>query len=523
MPESAMEREPGREAPNFRITALIVASALIMEQLDATVLATALPSMAKDLAVNAPQMGMALTSYLLSLAVFIPASGWLADRFGARSVFRIAIAVFMLGSLLCGVSTTLGFLVFSRLLQGLGGAMMVPVGRLVLMRTTAKSDYISAMSWMLVPALIGPIIGPPLGGFIVSYFNWRWIFYINLPIGLLGILLVTVFIEDVREDTVGRFDFVGLVFSGLSLGCLLFGFEMASDSNDGARAALLIAGGLVAGLLYLRHARLAETPILDLRLMNVRTFRLSVIGGSLTRITQGAQPFLLPLMMQIGFGLSALESGLITFATAIGSITMKMAAASVLRRFGFRNTLIVNGVLAAGFYAVCAAFRPGWPEWAIYVVLTAAGFFMSLQFTAYNTVAYDEIPRARMSSATSFYTTFQQLMLSLGICVAALTLHGSMLAAGRDQASLGDFSVAFLVVAGISMLAVWWNTKLPHDAGSDMIGHTVRKSPTMDRVSEQCPGHAVAAEVGIKQRRFVKLVDSCFMRINKRRFRGERK
>lgn len=471
MPETAVELSSRRGTQNFRVTALIVASAMIMEQLDATVLATALPSMARDFGVTAPQMSVALTSYLLSLAVFIPASGWLADRFGARTIFRLAIAIFTLGSILCGQSTSLVFLVFSRLLQGFGGAMMVPVGRLVLMRTTAKSDYVSAMSWMLVPALIGPIIGPPLGGFIVSYLDWRWIFYINLPIGFLGIVLVTLFIEDVREDVVGRFDFIGLVFSSISLGCLLFGFESASHSGEGGRSVLLIACGIVSGLFYLHHAKLAEAPILDLRLMKVRTFGLSVIGGSLTRITQGAQPFLLPLMMQIGFGMSAVESGLITFATAIGSLTMKAAAARVLRRFGFRSTLIVNGVLGAGSYAVCAAFRPDWPEWAIYAVLIVSGFFMSLQFTAYNTLAYDEIPRARMSSATSFYTTFQQLMLSLGICIAALTLHGSMLASGRHEAMLGDFSVAFLVVTAISLSATWWNAKLPPDAGADMTGH----------------------------------------------------
>ncbi|TAN01719.1 MAG: DHA2 family efflux MFS transporter permease subunit [Rhizobiaceae bacterium] len=482
MTETAVEPSSRRGTPNFRVTALIVASAMIMEQLDATVLATALPSMAKDFAVSAPQMSVVLTSYLLSLALFIPASGWLADRFGARLIFRLAIAIFTVGSVLCGQSPSLSFLVFSRLLQGFGGAMMVPVGRLVLLRTTAKSDYVSAMSWMLVPALIGPIIGPPLGGFIVSYLDWRWIFYINVPIGALGIALVTLFIEDVREEAVERFDFVGLVFSGISLGCLLFGFETASHSGEGRLAALLIACGVVFGLFYLHHAKVAEAPILDLSLMKIRTFGLSVIGGSLTRITQGALPFLLPLMMQIGFGLSALESGLITFATAIGSLAMKAAAAGILRRFGFRNVLIVNGVLGAGSYAICAAFRPYWPEWAIYAVLIVSGFFMSLQFTAYNIVAYDEIPRPRMSSATSFYTTFQQLMLSLGICVAALTLHGSMLMAGRGHAALGDFSVAFLVVTAVSLSATWWNAKLPPEAGSDMSGHkAIRRPPANEK------------------------------------------
>jgi EmrB/QacA subfamily drug resistance transporter len=456
---------------DFRTIALIIASAMFMEQLDATVLATALPTMAHDFGVSAPHMSIALTSYLLSLAIFIPASGKVADRFGARLVFRIAIGVFMLGSILCGQAQSLGFLVFARLLQGLGGAMMMPVGRLVLLRTVHKSDMVAAMSWLLVPALLGPILGPPVGGAIVSYLNWRWIFYINVPIGFLGIVLVSIFIEDVREESVGGFDVIGLLLSGLSLGCLLFGFETAGREMTASGTIVLLAIGGIAWFLYVRHARRTPEPILDLSLMRFETFRVSVMAGSLSRITQGAQPFLLPLMLQLGFGLSAAQSGLVTFATAGGSMVMKAVAPGVLRRFGFRTTLIGNGIIATLGYALCAAFRPGWPIWTIFLVLLVNGFFMSLQFTAYNTLAYDEIPRPRMSAATSFYTTFQQLTLSFGICTAALSLQASMLIHGRTHAGFGDFSTAFLIVTFISLFSTAWTAQLPARAGDEISGH----------------------------------------------------
>ncbi|MDB5460094.1 MAG: transporter, partial [Caulobacteraceae bacterium] len=321
---------------NYRTVALIIACALFMEQMDATILATALPTMARDFGVPATNLSSALTSYLLALAIFIPASGRLADRFGSKTVFRVAIILFLAGSVLCGQATTLPFLIAARFIQGIGGAMMIPIGRLVLLRSVAKEDMIQAMSWLIMPAMIGPIVGPPLGGFIVTYLNWRWIFYLNLPVGVLGVVLVTKFIGQVRGDRPPRVDLAGFVLSGLSLGCLLFGFEMTSRSGEMRRALELIAIGLVAGALYIRHARRREDPILDLSLMRVPTFRLSLIGGSLTRITQGAQPFLLPLMLQLGFGMSAATSGTITIAGAIGSLAMKWLAPGVLKRFGFR-------------------------------------------------------------------------------------------------------------------------------------------------------------------------------------------
>jgi EmrB/QacA subfamily drug resistance transporter len=470
--ENLTVASPAAATPNFRTTALIIASALLMEQLDSTVLATALPTMARDFGVTAVNMSVALTAYLLSLAIFIPASGKVADRYGARNVFRAAIVLFTLGSILCAQSTSLSFLVAARLLQGLGGAMMVPVGRLVLLRTVAKTELVSAMSWMLVPALIGPVLGPPVGGFIVTYLSWHWIFYINVPIGIAGFALATRFIADFREPASSRFDFPGLFLSGISLSCLIFGCEFASHGAASLHLTLaLFAVGIITGALYILYARRVPEPILDLSLMRVPTFGLSVIAGSLSRLTAGSLPFLLPLMMQLGFGMSAAASGTVTFMTAAGSLVMKAAATRVLRRFGFRNTLVWNAIIASCLVAICALFRPGWPEWAIYGVLLAGGFFQSLQFTGYNTLAFAEISSSRSSAAMSFYSTFQQLMLSMGICLAATALNVSAAISGSARPSLGDFSVAFLVVTGISILAAPVSMRFAPDAGDEMSGY----------------------------------------------------
>ncbi|WP_159980534.1 MULTISPECIES: MFS transporter [unclassified Novosphingobium] len=462
---------PPESGANYRLVALIIASALFMEFVDATVLATALPTMARDFGVRPQEMSVALTSYLLALAIFIPASGVLADRFGSRTVFRSAILLFMLGSLACGQSPTLETIVVSRFIQGIGGAMMIPVGRLVLLRSVAKRDMVNAMSWLLVPALIGPIVGPPLGGFIVTYLDWRWIFYINLPVGALGFWLVGRFIANIREDEPPRFDTQGFVLSGISLGCLLFGFEMVSRPDEGRTAATLVAIGVIAGVFYIHHARGRVGAILDLGLLKDETFRLAVIAGSITRITQGAQPFLLPLMMQVGLGFSAARSGTITVATAIGSLAMKSMAQRVLRRFGFRRALIWNGVIATAGYAVCGLFSASWPVWAMFCVLAFSGFFMSFQFTAYNTIAYAGVDKQHMSSATAFYSTFQQLMLSLGICVAAVALHLAMVVNGNAAPTMGDFSAAFWVVTAISLTATLWNLRFAPDAGAEISGH----------------------------------------------------
>jgi len=460
-----------------RLTALIVACALFMQNLDSTVISTALPTMARAFGAEPTHMNVALTSYLLSLAVFIPASGWIADRFGARRVFRAAIAVFTVGSMLCGYADSLTFLVLSRILQGIGGAMMVPVGRLVLLRTVAKSELVAAMAWLSTPALLGPVMGPPLGGFIVTYFSWRWIFYINVPIGLLGMTLVTLFVEDVREPGGGKFDWRGLFLSGLCLSCLMFGFETVGRGLVPLSLSLSMIGiGCVFGALYGLHARVHRAPLIDLSLMRVRTFMVAVMAGTMFRIGIGAVPYLLPMMLQLNFGRSAAQSGLITFASSVGALAMKPATTRALRWFGFRDTLVRNAMIAAAFLALSAAFRPWWPLWLIYAVLLSGGFLRSLQFTAYNALAYADIPRSRMSKATSFYAAMQQVSLTLGVSSAAASLTVAMALNRHDAPMLGDFSVAFLVVAFVSMCAGPVALLMPLGAGRELSGHAGRES-----------------------------------------------
>jgi EmrB/QacA subfamily drug resistance transporter len=462
---------PAAGPSHLRLTASIVACALLMQNLDSTVVATALPTMAQAFGADPVHMNVALTSYLLSLAVFIPASGWMADRFGSRTVFRGAIIVFTVGSVLCGVANSLAFLVGARILQGFGGAMMVPIGRLVLLRSVEKSEIVAAMAWLTMPALIGPVIGPPVGGFIVTYWSWRWIFGINVPIGIAGVILVGIFIPQVQEPKPDRFDGWGLALSGLGLAGLMFGFQVAGRGVVPAPvSAALLGTGALCGAGYLLHARRHPRPVLDLSLLRIPTFGVSVLGGSLFRVGVGAIPFLLPLMLQLGFGQSAAESGLITFASSAGALIMKPATQWALRWAGFRTTLLWNAVISAVSLAACAAFRPTWPAAALYAVLLIGGFVRSLQFTAYNALAYADIPRERMSAATSLYSTLQQLSLTLGIAVGAAALEIAGAVGGHAVPSLTDFSIAFLIVAFISLLAAPASVLMPREAGAELSG-----------------------------------------------------
>ena len=453
-----------------RLIAVIVACALFMQNLDSTVIATALPTMARAFHADPVHMNVALTAYLFAVALFVPASGWMADRFGTRTVFRAAILVFTIGSVLCGQADTLGFLVAARVVQGAGGAMMLPVGRLVLLRAVPKARLIGAMAWVTVPALVGPVIGPPVGGLIVTYASWRWIFDINVPIGVLGIVMASLFVNQTREADPGPFDATGLLLSGVALAGLMGVLEFAGRSFLPPLAVLAIgAAGAISAVLYVLHARSQQRNLLDFTLMRLPTFAVSVFAGSLFRIGVGAVPFLLPMMIQIGFGRSAIQSGLITFAGAIGAIGMKPATQWVLRRFGFRTTLVVNGCLCAVGLALCAMFRPWWPIEAIYAVLIVSGFLRSLQFTAYNTIAYADVPNVRMSSATTLYAAMQQVSLTMGVPIGALVLHLSRAAPGQAP-SPSDFSAAFLTVAAISVLAGPLSLLLPKDAGAEMSG-----------------------------------------------------
>lgn len=456
-----------------RITPLVVASALFMEQLDGTVIATALPAMARDLHEDPIALKLALTAYLLSLAIFIPLSGWVADRLGARRVFRAAIIVFTLGSIFCALSNSLVAIVAARIVQGLGGSMMTPVGRLVLLRTAPRDQLVDAMAWLAIPALVGPMIGPPLGGMLATWFDWRDIFWINVPIGVLGVALVTRFIPDLREVDSPPLDMRGAMLSALALTCLVFGLTIAGRSHVPAPAvALIVAVGAIALVVYIRHARRVPHPVIDLRLLRVPTFSAAIYGGFLFRIGLGATPFLLPLLLQNGFGLSAAQSGLLTFVGAVGAIVMKMTAKSIIDHFGFRRVLVVNALISAGSIAAYALFTPATPHALILLAILVGGFFRSLQFTALNAIAYADIAQTDMSKATSFAAVGQQLSLSVGVAIGAAALEivrgpgasGALLAAT-------DFPPAFLLVAGIAALSAGVFLRLQRNAGDSLIRH----------------------------------------------------
>ena len=454
---------------------LVIACALFMETLDGTVIATAIPAIARDLKESPLALNLAMTAYMLSLAVFIPLSGWLADRFGAHRIFCAAIVVFTLSSLGCALAVDLNMLIAARICQGMGGAMMMPVGRLILLRTIPKHQFVQAMSWVVIPALIGPAVGPLLGGFIATYWSWRWIFLINLPIGVLGLCLAMRYIGPVISPKVRKPDIAGFLLLGLGLGS--FTFAIDNLGRGLLPGWVVVAGFIVAGAtlaFYVRHALRSRHPALDLRLLRIPTFRAATVGGSMFRIGIGTVPFLLPLMFQLGFGLSPLESGALTFATAIGAMTMKAVATWVLRRFGFRSLLTWNALLSGALLAATGLIRPDTPYLVVLTLLMVSGFFRSLQFTCLNALSFADVDDKRMSNATSFSSVAQQLSLGMGVAFAALLLSlvpgvsgGHLMQRIEPDAFLPIFGAA-----GFMCAASWlWFYRLAPDAGQEMSGY----------------------------------------------------
>jgi EmrB/QacA subfamily drug resistance transporter len=456
-----------------RLVPLIVAVALFMENMDSTVIATSLPAIARDIGTNPLALKLAVTSYLLSLAVFIPMSGWTADRFGARKVFATAIAVFVLGSIGCALSGSLTDFVIARIVQGVGGAMMTPVGRLVLLRTVDKRALVDAMALVAMPAMIGPITGPPLGGFITTYASWHWIFIINVPIGLLGIALVLRYIEDVRIAMRDPFDLGGMVLAAISVAGLAFGCSVLGVGVvPWPLATVLIAIGAVTFIFYLRHARKVPAPVLDFSLLALPTFSASLIGGFFFRMGIGALPFLLPLLLQVGFHYTPFQSGLTTFSSTVGAFTMKTVASRILKRFGFRPVLIVNAVISAAFLAACAWFSAATPFALMFVVLLVGGFFRSLQFTSTNVLAYAQVDERRMSRATALTAVGQQLSLSAGVALGGATVELTVWHKASETITAADFPPAFLLIAVISAVSALIFARLPPDAGAELAHRT---------------------------------------------------
>ena len=454
------------------IVPLIVACGLFMEQLDSMIIATALPAIARSLDEPPLRLSLAITSYLLSVATFIPVSGWIADRFGARRVFRSAIVVFTLGSLFCAASQTMTQLVVSRVLQGIGGAMMTPVGRLVLLRQVEKEEIVSAMSYLAIPALFAPLVAPPIGGFIATYSSWRWIFLINLPIGVIGHWAVGRFIDEVPVPRPPPLDWRGWLLIAPALASLVFALESVGKQVMATTVLweLAVVGAL---LLCIYIVRAASRPggIVDVSLLKLPTFRVSISGGSLFRMTVGGYILLMPLMLQLGFGRSALQSGLITFSGAIGALTLKTSAPIIVRRYGFRKLLIGNTFLCCATLLGCGAFRSGVPAVLMSLFLLAGGFFRSLQFTCVNALAYSEMPAARMSSATTFASTAQQLSLSMGVCLSSQLLAWSLAYGGHSHLERADFMFAFWSLAVLTLVPLLIYRRMPVDAGAEVSGH----------------------------------------------------
>ncbi len=462
---------------------LIVGCALFMELLDSTVISTALPMMARSLGENPIRLNLAITSYLLSLAIFIPISGWMSDKFGSRTVFRSAIAIFTVGSVLCGLSHSLMQLVAARVFQGFGGAMMTPVGRAVVLKTVPKKDLVEAMSYLTVPAVMGPVVGPPLGGLIVTYWSWRWIFFINVPIGVIGMTLVTMYIENFREPDVPPLDLYGFMLTGLGLAGLVFGFEVVGRGVlPPALIAIMIGGGAVCIALYVVHARRSDHPIIDLGLLKIPTFAAPTVAGGMFRIGIGALPFLLPMLLQLVFGLSPFASGMLTFTSAVGALTMKFTAAPIIRRLGFRTVLIGNGTLCAFILTSYALFRPATPYSVIVLTLLIGGFFRSLQFTALNALAYSDIPIESMSGASSLSSMAQQLFLSLGVTLAAFLLRLSLGHRNVTALTAWDFTPSFIITGVLALLSALLFLRMEPDAGAE-VSLSVAKVES-ERVSE---------------------------------------
>jgi len=378
--------------------------------------------------------------------------------------------VFTLGSIGCGLSASLWSLVLFRMVQGIGGAMMVPVARLIILRLTPRAELLGALTYLTLPALVGPVIGPPLGGFITTFWHWRWIFWINVPVCLIGVALAWRFLPEVHGESRDRLDWTGFALSSLALCTLLFGITLLGRSTASLAWALpLLLAGAVFGWAYVRHARATARPILDLTLFSIPTFQSGVYGGAFFRVGIGAVPFLLPLMLQVGFGLSPFESGSLTFAAAAGAMAMKATAQPILGRFGFRRVLFANGLISAAFMAVTALFTAASPHSLVFVVLLVGGFLRSLQFTALNAITFAEVPDAKLSPATSLASVAQQLSSSIGVAIAAIVLEAAQTLRGGGPLDTTDFALAFVVLAAVSALSVLVHAGLRPEAGSEMI------------------------------------------------------
>jgi EmrB/QacA subfamily drug resistance transporter len=450
----------------------IVAATFFMEYLDTTIVATALPQMARSFAVGPNEVSLGMTAYMLTLAVFIPVSGWIADRFGSRTVFGGALVLFTVASVLCGLSTGIGFFTAARVLQGLGGAMMVPVGRMIVVRNTEKSRLMKAISTITWPAIVAPVVGPTVGGFITTYASWHWVFFLNVPFGLAVLAAIAKYVPNQRSGVRRSMDIGGFVLSGTTLIALLYGTELASHQDARvAHAAGFILAGVILGSIAVRHFRRVRNPLLDLTTLGVPTYAVTVLWGSATRIGIEAVPYLAPLLFQIGFGLSAFQSGLLLLATAVGNLGMKVFTTPILQRFGFRTVAMFASAAAAVIVAAYGWLIPSTPLAAMLVVLFVYGLARSLQFTTLATLAYADVNDPQKGPASTLWSVAQQMTMGMGIAFGALCLRistalGAAPSRGAQAFALGDFRWAFVAAGVLIAVSILGYARLPADAGN---------------------------------------------------------
>lgn len=469
---------PSADTPNPRNTvfvAVLVALTFFMENLDATVIATALPQMARDFGADPVSLNIGISAYLLAVAVFIPISAWVADRFGARLVFVGAISLFTLASWLCGLASTLETFVAARVLQGIGGALMVPVGRLVVLRTTDKQDLVKMLAVITWPGLVAPVLGPPIGGLIVTHLSWPWIFYLNIPLGVLAMAAAWWLIPNTRTGDVRRFDLLGFALLASACAAWLLGLEMLGSLAGGSLAGgiALVAVGALFTALSIRHCQRHPAPLLPLATLGIATFRASIVGGTLFRLSISALPFMIPLLLQVGFGYSPVDAGLLVLAIFVGNLAMKPFTTPLLKHHGFRRVLVVNGLIGVGCILACLSLQAGMPWYGMALVLFVGGMSRSMQFTAYNAVGFAEVPKAQMGEASTLFSMFFQLAMALGVAVSALLLRVSMWANGSEEGmAVSDFHWALVGVALIALVALVDAARLPGDAGKHVLHKT---------------------------------------------------